>query len=92
MAQLLISWTVKGEIVLIMDDGTETHLKNPGDVVVQKGTAHARKTLGTDWTRLATVLVDGKYAVVNGQELGGLWRWISEQIEQCRLHQVRYPP
>jgi hypothetical protein len=46
MAQSLISWTVKGEIILIMDDGTETHLKNPGDVVVQKGAAHAWKTLG----------------------------------------------
>jgi uncharacterized cupin superfamily protein len=72
MAQLLISWTVKGEIILIMDDGTETHLKNPGDVVVQKGTAHAWKNPGTEWTRLATVLVDAKYAVVNGQELGWL--------------------
>jgi hypothetical protein len=72
MAQSLISWTVKGEIILIMDDGTETHLKNPGDVVIQKGTAHAWKNPGTKWTRLATVLVDAKYAVVNGQELGWL--------------------
>jgi uncharacterized cupin superfamily protein len=66
----MLSWTVKGELVLITDDGTEKHLKNPGDVVIQKGTAHAWKNPGTEWTRWATILTDAKPAVVNGQELG----------------------
>jgi quercetin dioxygenase-like cupin family protein len=70
MTQLILSWTVKGELVLITDDGTEKHLKNPGDVVIQKGTAHAWKNPGTEWTRLASILIDAKPALVNGQELG----------------------
>jgi quercetin dioxygenase-like cupin family protein len=32
---------VSGEVVLILEDGTEKHLRNPGDTVVQKGTMHA---------------------------------------------------
>jgi len=72
VAQLIILWIVKGEVILITDDGTETLLKNPGDVVIQKGTAHAWKNPGTEWARWATVLVDAKPAVVNGQELGWL--------------------
>ncbi|KAF8960996.1 hypothetical protein BDZ97DRAFT_1266279 [Flammula alnicola] len=32
---------VSGELVLICEDGTEKHLKNAGDTVVQKGTMHA---------------------------------------------------
>ncbi|OAX44255.1 hypothetical protein K503DRAFT_651500, partial [Rhizopogon vinicolor AM-OR11-026] len=59
----------KGELVLITDDGTEKHLKNPGDVVIQKGTAHAWKNPGTEWTRCASILIDAKPAIVNGQEL-----------------------
>jgi len=61
---------IKGELVLITDDGTEKHLKDPGDVVIQKGTAHAWKNPGTEWTRWATVLIDAKPALVDGQELG----------------------
>lgn len=61
---------IHGELILITDDGTETHLKNAGDVVIQKGTNHAWRNPGKEWTRWATVLVDAKPAVVNGQELG----------------------
>jgi uncharacterized cupin superfamily protein len=72
VAQLILSWIVKGELVLITDDGTEKHLKNPGDSVIQRGTAHAWKNPGKEWTRWVTVLVDAKPAVVNEQELGWL--------------------
>jgi hypothetical protein len=37
----LTRYTVQGEVILILDDGSEHHLKNPGDVVVQRGTMHA---------------------------------------------------
>ena len=46
------------------------HLKNPGDVVVQKGTLHAWTNPGKEWARWATVLMDAKPAEVNGQTLG----------------------
>ncbi|KAL1738349.1 hypothetical protein HDZ31DRAFT_18872, partial [Schizophyllum fasciatum] len=32
---------VAGEAILLMDDGSETHLKNPGDTVIQRGAMHA---------------------------------------------------
>jgi hypothetical protein len=34
---------VQGEVLLILDDGTERRISNPGDVVVQKGNIHAWK-------------------------------------------------
>ena len=56
--------------MLILDDGSETHLKNPGDTVVQRGTLHAWKNpSSTNWTRWATVVVDAKPVIVEGKEL-----------------------
>ncbi|KZV77689.1 hypothetical protein PENSPDRAFT_746805 [Peniophora sp. CONT] len=61
---------IHGELVLILDDGSETHLKNPGDTVVQRGTLHAwRNPSSTDWTRWATVVIDAKPVIVDGKEL-----------------------
>jgi len=60
---------LSGEVVLILPDGTETHLKNPGDTVVQRGTNHAWKNPGTTWTRWVTFVIDAVPARVNGQEL-----------------------
>jgi hypothetical protein len=34
---------VQGEVILILDDGTERRISNAGDVVVQKGNIHAWK-------------------------------------------------
>ena len=64
---------VQGEIILILKDGSETHLKTPGELVVQKGTLHAWKNPGTTWARLGSVLVDAEPAVVNGESLGLKW-------------------
>ncbi|KAH7913234.1 hypothetical protein BJ138DRAFT_1082079 [Hygrophoropsis aurantiaca] len=62
---------VSGELILINEAGEEKHLKNPGDAVIQKGTNHAWKNpSATQWTRWATVLVDGTPAIVGGKELG----------------------
>lgn len=60
---------IHGELILIMEDGKETHLKNPGDIVIQKGTLHAWKNPGKKWTRWLTVLIAAKPAVVEGNRL-----------------------
>ncbi|KXN90063.1 hypothetical protein AN958_05068 [Leucoagaricus sp. SymC.cos] len=61
---------VSGELILITEDGTETHLKNPGDTVIQRGTMHAWKNpSGTQPARWISVLVAAKPASVNGKSL-----------------------
>ncbi|KAI0778251.1 hypothetical protein BD413DRAFT_103363 [Trametes elegans] len=60
---------ISGKLILVMEDGSETLFDNPGDVVVQRGTIHAWRNPGPEWTRWITVAIDAKPAVVNGQEL-----------------------
>lgn len=41
-----------------MEDGTEKHLKNPGDIVIVKGGMHAWKNPSlTNWVRWISVLL-----------------------------------
>jgi len=47
-----------GEVVLVLDDGSETALR-AGDVVVQRGTSHAWVNPAEEPARMAFVLVDG---------------------------------
>jgi quercetin dioxygenase-like cupin family protein len=49
-----------GEVVLVLDDGSET-LLHAGDVVVQRGTDHAWVNPGDSSARMAFVLVDGTF-------------------------------
>jgi hypothetical protein len=58
-----------------MEDGTEKHLKNPGDVVIQRGTLHAWKNPGRSWARWITVLIAAQPHVVraNGETLHSRW-------------------
>jgi hypothetical protein len=66
----MFTCTVSGELVLIMDNGEEYHLKNPGDTVVQRGTLHAWRNPGNTWTRWVTFVVDAEPAIgVNGEPL-----------------------
>ncbi|HEX6461289.1 MAG TPA: cupin domain-containing protein [Thermoleophilaceae bacterium] len=51
---------LEGEIHLILDDGSETRL-GPGDVVVQRGTDHAWENRTDSVTRIAFILIDGKF-------------------------------
>ena len=61
---------VEGEVILIMEDGSETHLTNVGDVVILKGAMHAWKNPSTTkWCRLTTVLTAAESAVVMGNTL-----------------------
>lgn len=61
---------VHGKLILIMEDGTETLLENPGDVVIQRGTMHAWRNPGPKWTRWITVILDANPVVVSGRQLG----------------------
>jgi len=60
---------VSGELILIMEDGTEKLMKNPGDVVIQKGTLHAWRNPSQEWTRWVTVLIAAESVVVEGKQL-----------------------
>ncbi|KAF8905545.1 hypothetical protein CPB84DRAFT_1676512 [Gymnopilus junonius] len=61
---------VLGEVILINEDGTEKHLKNPGDVVIQKGTMHAwRNPSEEKWARWITVLIAADPVLVDGKLL-----------------------
>jgi quercetin dioxygenase-like cupin family protein len=49
-----------GDVVLVLDDGSETALR-VGDVVVQRGTDHAWVNSSDEPARMAFVLVDGRF-------------------------------
>ena len=50
-----------GQVVLVLDDGSET-LLGPGDVVVQRGTDHAWENPTDEPARMVFVLVDGRFS------------------------------
>ncbi|KAL1720703.1 hypothetical protein EV715DRAFT_288987 [Schizophyllum commune] len=61
---------VTGEVILLMDDGSETYLNNPGDTVIQRGAMHAWYNPSRDkWARWVSVLMGGAPAVVGGKAL-----------------------
>ena len=62
-------FSVTGQIILVLDDGTEHLIDQPGSLVMQKGTIHAWKNPGTTWARWLTVLVDAEPAVVDNKTL-----------------------
>lgn len=51
---------LEGEVHLVLDDGSDTRL-GPGDVVVQRGTDHAWENRTDSVTRIAFILIDGKF-------------------------------
>jgi quercetin dioxygenase-like cupin family protein len=59
---------VEGEIVGILEDGTETRMQR-GDVWVQRGTMHAWRNDGEGWARMAFVLLASEEVVVGGEVL-----------------------
>ncbi|KAJ7038239.1 hypothetical protein C8F04DRAFT_1326448 [Mycena alexandri] len=60
---------VSGELIMVTDDGSETHLKNSGDTVIQKGTMHAWRNPGTEWARWMCAVIAAEPAVVGGKIL-----------------------
>jgi len=64
-----------GEVMLVLDD-SETALR-PGDVVVQRGTAHRWENRTERTARMAFILIDGAFTTdllvtLGGDVLGGL--------------------
>jgi quercetin dioxygenase-like cupin family protein len=52
---------LSGELTLVLDDGSETPLRR-GDVVVQRGTAHAWVNPSAESAQMVFVLVDGRFS------------------------------
>ena len=67
--ELTMCPAVAGKHVLEMEDGSETLVENPGDVIVMRGALHGWKNPGPGWTRWMTVLIDAEPAVINGVPL-----------------------
>lgn len=59
---------LKGEVVLVLDDGSRTLLKE-GDSCVQQATMHSWDNESDDWCRLLCILIHSANPIVNGQTL-----------------------
>ncbi|KEF54610.1 uncharacterized protein A1O9_09052 [Exophiala aquamarina CBS 119918] len=60
---------LSGEMVMELEDGSETKLK-PGDVVVQRGTNHSwHNPSKTMWSRMLFVLQHSEPVIVDGKRL-----------------------
>lgn len=68
--KLMRVFSVSGQMILMLEDGTEHLVDQPGSVIIQRGTMHAWRNPGPGWTRWMCVLVDANPAVVNGKSLG----------------------
>ena len=64
---------VLGKLILVLDDGSETLIENPGDVVIQRGNMHAWRNPGPGVARWVSVLVDAEPAAVDGKPLEDVW-------------------
>ncbi|KAL4880402.1 hypothetical protein BJY04DRAFT_228678 [Aspergillus karnatakaensis] len=61
-------YVAKGEIVLTLDDGSRTVVKE-GEVVVQQATMHGWDNETDSWARLLCILIAAEPPVVQGQQL-----------------------
>ncbi|KAI1338658.1 hypothetical protein F5Y15DRAFT_123767 [Xylariaceae sp. FL0016] len=59
---------LEGEIELILDSGEKRALGR-GDIVVQRGTNHAWKNIGTGWARMLYVLQPAESITIGGKVL-----------------------
>jgi len=64
-----------GEVELALDSG-EKQIIRPGEVVIQRGTMHSWKNVGTEWARMLATTIPIESLVVGGEvkgeELGGI--------------------
>ncbi|VDC01820.1 unnamed protein product [Peniophora sp. CBMAI 1063] len=61
---------ISGQVILVLEDGSETLLEKPGDCIIQRGTAHAwRNPSKTEWARFMGVIVDAAPVIVDGKTL-----------------------
>ncbi|KAJ7071071.1 hypothetical protein C8F01DRAFT_1108968 [Mycena amicta] len=69
---------LEGELILIMEDGSQVHLKTPGDTVVMRGGLHAwRNPSDSSWARWTGVIIAAEAAVVAGQVLQAETKYIA---------------
>lgn len=61
-------YVVKGEVVLTLDDGSRTVVRE-GEVVVQQATMHGWDNETDGWARLLCILIAAEPPVVEGQQL-----------------------
>ncbi|EJD37337.1 hypothetical protein AURDEDRAFT_116815 [Auricularia subglabra TFB-10046 SS5] len=59
---------LKGEITMVLDDGSKTVLKEH-DVVVQRSTMHAWRNESSEWTRMLFVMLPARKITVDGKTL-----------------------
>lgn len=69
---------VSGELTLIMEDGSEELLSEPGSIVVQRGSLHRWENRSGDWTRYVCVLIDAKAVEVTDKE--GIRKTLPEEF------------
>lgn len=66
---------VAGELLLVMEDGSETMLTQVGDSVVMKGGVHLWKNpSSTQWCRWVTFLMAANPVVVDGNPLAPVFK------------------
>ena len=63
-----MDFAVSGEITLILDDGLERTLTEPGSIIVQRGTIHKWINRGSTWSKIVFVLIDAIPAQVKNGE------------------------
>lgn len=61
-------YILKGEITLVLDDGSST-VVTANEAVIQQATMHRWDNRTDEWARLLVVLIASKKPVVNGTEL-----------------------
>ncbi|PAV22879.1 Cupin -type [Pyrrhoderma noxium] len=59
---------MQGSITLILDDNKRVVL-HPGDVIVQRGTIHAWKNEGTEWTKVYFIVFPSQKVKIGDKEL-----------------------
>jgi len=51
---------VAGSLTLVLEDGTEETVTEPGSVIVQRGTLHRWENRSDGWVKFVAVMIDAK--------------------------------
>jgi len=61
---------ISGEITVILDDGVELTIKEPGSIIVQRGTFHGWVNKGTEWARYIAVVLNASPVPISSGDGG----------------------
>lgn len=53
-------FAVAGSLTLVLEDGTEETVTEPGSVIVQRGTLHRWENRSDGWVKFVAVMIDAK--------------------------------